>query len=84
MVKIEERKENASTGDVNGLKVIALTHVAQAIFLVGTKEEIKKAEEIIDRVENQVGEAKEKLIYWYTCKHSDPEELAQIQKKFIR
>ncbi len=64
--------------EVNGLKIIPLTHIAQAIFLVGTPEEIKKAEEIIDRVECQVGEAKEKVIHWYTCKHSDPEELGQI------
>lgn len=77
----QEEKRDLSSNEVNGLKIIPLSHIAQAIFLVGTKEEIKKAEEIIDRVENQVGEAKEKLIYWYTCKHSDPEELGEILSK---
>jgi len=82
LIKIsqEERKDQPSN-EINGLKVIPLSHIAQAIFLVGTKEEITKAEEIIDRVENQVGEAREKIIYWYTCKHSDPEELAEILYK---
>lgn len=65
----------------NGLKVIALGHLARALFLVGTKEEIRKAEQIIRQVESQVGEAREKVIYWYTSKHSDPEELAEVLHK---
>lgn len=67
--------------EANGLKVIALGHLAQALFLVGTKEEIRKAEQIIRQVESQVGEAREKVIYWYTTKHSDPEELADVLQK---
>lgn len=65
----------------NGLRVIALGHVARALFLVGTKEEIRKAEQIIRQVESQVGEAREKVIFWYTAKHSDPEELAEVLQK---
>ncbi len=68
-------------GDANGLKVITLAHVAKALFLVGTKEEIRKAEQIIHQIENQVGEAREKIIYWYTAKNSDPEELADVLQK---
>lgn len=75
------RAENKEAPGVNGLKVITLAHVAQAIFLVGTREEIRKAEEIIRDVENQMGEAREKIIYWYTTKHSDPAELAAILEK---
>jgi general secretion pathway protein D len=73
--------KDQSASEINGLKIIPLSHIAQSIFLVGTAEEIKRAEEIIDRVESQVGEAKEKIIHWYTTKHSDPEELAQILSK---
>lgn len=62
----------------NGLRVIALGKVAQALFLIGTKEEIKKAEEIIYEVENQVGGAREKVIYWYTVKNSNADELADV------
>lgn len=60
------------------LRVIALKNIAQAVFLVGTKEEIRRAEEIIRQVENQVGSAREKVIYSYTIKHADPEELANV------
>lgn len=67
--------------DANGLRIIALSHIAQALFLVGTKEELKKAAQIIEQVENQVGEAREKVIFWYTTKHSDAEELAEVLQK---
>lgn len=67
--------------EINGLRVIALAHIAQAVFLVGTKEEIKKAEEIIREVENQVGEAHEKVVFTYVTKHSEPDDLAMILEK---
>jgi general secretion pathway protein D len=73
----ESRSVNAEGGE-NGLKIIPLAQVAQAIFLVGTREEIRKAENIIQEVEDQVGESRGKIIYWYTTRHSDPEELAQV------
>lgn len=69
-----------NSGD-NGLRVIPLSHVARAVFLIGTRQEICKAERIIRDVENQVGEARGKLIYWYTTKHSDPDELADVLEK---
>lgn len=67
--------------DINGLRIIALSHIARALFLIGTKEEIKKAEQIIHQVESQVGEARERVIYWYTVKNSDAEDLADVLQK---
>jgi general secretion pathway protein D len=66
---------------MNTLSVTALPQMAQAVFLVGTKEEIAKAEEIIREVESQVGLARAKEIFWYKTKHSDPEELAVLLQK---
>lgn len=77
----EKKVDVNDTNDGNGLRVIALGHIAHAIFLVGTKEEIKKAEQIIRDVENQVGEAREKVIFWYTVKHSQAEELANVLER---
>jgi len=64
--------------EANGLKIIALENMAQALFIVGTKEEIRKAEEIIRNVENQLGGARDRQVFQYTAKHSDPEELADV------
>src|ERR1700733_134313 len=67
--------------DVNALNVIALPKVAQAVFLIGTREEIKKAEDIITEVENQVAGARQKEVFMYHVRHSDPEELADVLER---
>lgn len=82
-IETKDRRDsgNRTNSNVSGgssLKVIALKNIAQAVFLVGTREEIRKAEEIIRQVEQQVGSAKEKIIYTYTVRHADPEELAAV------
>lgn len=64
--------------EVNGLKIIVLENVAQALFVTGTREEVRKAEEIVRNVENQIGGARDKVVYWYTTKHSKAEELADV------
>lgn len=80
----ESSRSSRSAQQVYGsssLRVIALQNIAQAIFLVGTKDEIRKAEEIVRQVEAQIGETRKKEIVWYHVKHSDPEELAQVLVK---
>jgi len=75
------RYDTFNDSEGNGLKIIPLSNVAKSIFLVGTKEEIRKAEDTIRQVEAQVGDAREKTIFWYTAKHSDPIELANVLEK---
>lgn len=67
-----------SPPDANGLKVIKLAPPASGLFLVGTSEEVKKAENVIRDVESQIGGAREKTVFWYTAKYSDPDEIADI------
>lgn len=69
--------EPVNTGD-NGLQVIPLTMLANSIFLVGTREEVRKAENLIHDVEAQLGEAHGKVIYWYMTKNSNAEDLADV------
>lgn len=64
--------------EVNGLKIIAIQNMAQALFIVGTRDEVRKAEEIVRNVENQIGGARDKVVFWYTVKHSEAEELADV------
>ncbi len=64
--------------DVHGLKIVVLENMAQAIFVVGTKEEVRRAEEVVRNVEGRIGGAREKTVFWYTVKHSDAEELADV------
>lgn len=75
------RKSSGPPKEGHGLKVVPLKDVARAVFLVGTRDEILQAETIIREVEMQVGTAREKIVFTYRVKHSDPEELAQVIAK---
>lgn len=70
-----------SPTEANGLQVLSLGSNSGALFLIGTKEEVRKAEEVIREVEGQLGGARDKVIYWYSVKHSDPLELAEVLSK---
>lgn len=67
--------------ETNGLRIIPINNLTPALFLFGTSEEIRRAENIIMEVESHMGGAREKVIYWYTTRHSDPLELADILVK---
>lgn len=79
--KGEKQKEFAPGPESNGLQILTLGSVAQSIFLIGTREEVRKAEGIIRDIESQVAGARDRVIYWYTVKHSDPQELAEVLSK---
>lgn len=77
----QQQQDFAPGPESNGLQILTLGAIAQSIFLIGTKEEVKKAEDIIRDIESQVAGARDKVIYWYTAKHSDPQELAEVLAK---
>ena len=87
LATIFDQQENGSSevqsgfnsgSEANGLKIVVLQNMAQALFIVGTREEVRKAEEIVHNVESQIGGARDREIYWYTVKHSNAEELADV------
>ncbi len=64
--------------EMSGLKVVILENMAQALFLVGSRDEVRKAEEIIKNVESQIGGARDREIFWYSVKNSNAQELADV------
>jgi general secretion pathway protein D len=61
--------------------VIPLHKTRNALFLLGNKNDIKRAEEVVASLENHVSEDKGKSLFLYTCKHSNPKELAEVLEK---
>ena len=53
----------------------------QGLVLIGEKELVDRAEQIVVDLENQLDDPGEKVVFWYTCKHSDPEEIAKVLDK---
>lgn len=75
------KKEALVGPEANGLQILTLGKNSPALFLIGTSEEIRKAEQIIREVEGQIAGAKEMTIHWYKVKHSNAEEIAEVLSK---
>lgn len=51
------------------------------LVLIGEEILVDRAEKIIVDLEKQLDDPGEMAIYWYSCKHSDPNEIAEILEK---
>src|SRR5690606_11689207 len=50
----------------------------QGLVLIGENETVERGQKILSEMESQLEDPGEKVIYWYTCKHSNPEDIAQV------
>lgn len=50
----------------------------QGLVLIGENETVERAQKILNDMESQLEDPGEKVIYWYTCKHSNPEDVAEV------
>ncbi len=69
-----------SRGVTDELSIIPLKEEG-ALILVGVKELVAKGEEIIKNTEEQMKDPCEMTVYWYTCRHSDPIDVADVLEK---
>jgi general secretion pathway protein D len=64
----------------NADELISLT-LPQGLVLVGENETVERGQRILSDLESQLEDPGEKLIYWYACKHSNPEDIAAVLEK---
>lgn len=50
----------------------------QGLVLIGENETVERGQKILSEMEAQLEDPGEKVIYWYTCKHSNPEDIAEV------
>ncbi len=60
------------------LRILALSSLPHSLFLYGPQEDIDRAVQMIENLENQMRNPIEKVVYWYSCKHSEAAELAKV------
>lgn len=53
----------------------------QGLVLIGEIDTVERAERVLSELEAQLEDPGEKLIYWYACKHSNPEDIASVLEK---
>lgn len=57
-----------------------ITH-ANSLVLIGSSVLVDRAERVIEDLEKQLDDPGEMTIFWYTCKHSDPNEISEVLSK---
>lgn len=50
----------------------------QGLVLIGEAEGVERGEELLHQLESQLEDPSEKIIFWYQCKHSNPEDIAKV------
>lgn len=53
----------------------------QGLVVVGEADTVDRAQQILQDLECQLEDPGEKVIYWYPCKHSNPEDIAEVLGK---
>ena len=51
------------------------------LLLLGSQKDVQKAENIISEIQSQISSPDQMTIHWYTCKFSEPSELANLMQQ---
>lgn len=57
---------------------LAMLILPQGLVLVGELETVERGQKILGDLESQLEDPSEKVIFWYTCRHSNPEDIAEV------
>ncbi len=57
---------------------LSILMLPQGLVLIGDEEPVSRGERILADLESQLEDPGEKVVYWYSCKHSNPEDIASV------
>lgn len=63
------------SGQADDLSILTLP---QGLVLIGEEEAVSRGESILNDLEQQLEDPGENVVYWYSCKHSNPEDIAAV------
>ncbi len=64
-----------------GIEELTTLVLPQGLVLMGDSEAVSRAEQILVDLELQCEDPQERVIFWYACKHSAPDEVADVLGK---
>ena len=64
-----------------GADELATLTIPQGLVLVGEQDTVERGHRILADLECQLEDPGEKVIYWYACKHSNPQDIAEVLDK---
>jgi len=77
---IEKGRAPFGKVEQEGLSIFALGQT-NALILIGQEEAVDRGEKIVKDTEEQLQDPSEMTVFIYSCKHSDPSDLAKVLEK---
>ena len=77
---IDKMRPPFAKTDQDGLGIFPLAQ-SNSLVLIGPKETVDRAEQMIKDTEEQIEDPAEMTVFLYTCHHSDPVELSKVLDK---
>lgn len=65
----------------SGADELSTLSIPQGLVLIGEADTVDRGYRILSELEGQLEDPGEKIIYWYACKHSNPEDIAAVLEK---
>lgn len=70
--------KNRPTYYPSGADELATMVLPQGLVLIGENETVERGQKILADMEAQLDDPGEQVIFWYNCKHSNPEDVAEV------
>jgi general secretion pathway protein D len=67
-------------GEGDDLIIFPLKSEGSLVF-IGPKDMVERAERLVKETEGQIEDPMEMTVFWYTCRHSDPIDMAEVLEK---
>ena len=67
-------------GEGDELIIFPLKNEGSLVF-IGPKDLVERAERLVKETEGQIEDPMEMTVFWYTCRHSDPIDMAEVLEK---
>jgi general secretion pathway protein D len=77
---IEKNRPTLGKTEQEGLTIFPLAH-GRSLVLIGQQGVVDRAEKIVRDTEDQLQNPSEMTVFLYSCRHSDPVELAKVLDK---
>jgi general secretion pathway protein D len=77
---IEKNRPPFGKTEQEGLNIFSLAQ-GNALILIGQEEVVDRAEKIIKETEEQLQDPAEMTVYLYSCRYSNPDDLAKVLEK---
>ncbi|MCH9634250.1 MAG: Type 3 secretion system secretin [Chlamydiae bacterium] len=74
----QNQKSDVNSKGAQDTSAIIVVPIKQHLLLMGSEKDLEKATKILEDISNQICSPDQMALHWYTCRYSDPQDLALL------